>query len=70
VLGEVAGPAGRLVPAPGGGQRRDRQQQNGAELEPALEALGRGRRVLAALDELVGRVGMDLFHAHQTTSTR
>ena len=60
VLGLLAGPARRLVAAPCRGQRRQRQQQHGAELEPALYAVGRcGMWILR---QLVRRVRVDVTH--------
>jgi hypothetical protein len=39
VLGLLAGPPRRLVAAPRGGERRQRDQEDGAELEAALDAV-------------------------------
>ena len=60
MLGLLAGPARRLVAAPRGGERREREQEDGAELEPALDAVG--RRGLWSLRQRVRRVDMDVTH--------
>ena len=66
MLGLLAGPARRLVAAPRGGERREREQEHGAELEPPLEAVG--RRGLVGLRQRVRRVDMDVTHRPSVTN--